>query len=56
MLRDIRHVVAYFVHNITSGLIESFNNQIARVIHRACGMTDLDYLTLKMRAQSLQQI
>ncbi len=56
VLRDIRHVVAYFVHNITSGLIESFNNQIARVIHRACGMTDLDYLTLKMRAQSLQQI
>jgi transposase len=56
VLRDIRHVVAYFTHNITSGLIEAFNNQIARVIHRACGMTDLDYLTLKMRAQSLQRI
>ena len=36
--------------------IEAFNNQIARVIHRACGMTNLRHLFLKMRAQSLKQI
>lgn len=46
---------AYFKHRITSGPIEAFNNQIARLIHRSCGITNLDYLFLKMRAQSLQQ-
>ena len=56
VLRDISCVVAYFKHRITSGPIESFNNQIARVIHRACGITDLDYLFLRLRAQSLQRI
>ncbi len=56
IVRDLRHVIGYFKHHITSGPIESFNNQIARVIHRACGMTDIDYLFLKMRAQSLQRI
>jgi transposase len=46
---------AYFKHRITSGPIEAFNNQIARLIHRSCGVSNLDYLFLKMRAQSLQQ-
>jgi transposase len=49
-------VTAFFKHRITSGRIESFNNQIARLIHRACGMTNLKHLFLKMRAQSLKQI
>lgn len=56
ILRDLPCVVAYFKHRITSGLIEAFNNQLSRVIHRACGITDLDYLFLRMRAQSLQRI
>jgi len=56
ILRDIREVTAFFTHRITSGRIEAFNNQIARVIHRACGMTNLKHLFLKMRAQSLKQI
>ena len=56
ILRDLGEVTAYFRHRITSGRIEAFNNQIARVIHRACGMTNLRQLFLKMRAQSLKQI
>lgn len=35
---------------------ERAENQIARLIHRACGMTNLKHLFLKMRAQSLKQI
>jgi transposase len=56
LLRDLPAVTAFFKHRITSGRIESFNNQIARLIHRACGMTNLKHLFLKMRAQSLKQI
>lgn len=56
LLRDLSAITAYFKHRITSGRIESFNNQIARVIHRACGVTNIDHLFLKMRAQSLKQI
>ena len=56
ILRDLAEITAYFKHRITAGRIEAFNNQIARVIHRACGMTNLRHLFLKMRAQSLKQI
>ncbi|TAF24759.1 MAG: ISL3 family transposase [Verrucomicrobia bacterium] len=56
LLRDLPAVTAFFKHRITSGRIEAFNNQIARLIHRACGMTNLKHLFLKMRAQSLKQI
>lgn len=55
LLRDLDCFTAYFKHRITSGPIEAFNNQIARLIHRSCGVTNLDYLFLKLRAQSLQQ-
>ena len=55
LLRDVEGFTAYFKHRITSGPIEAFNNQMARFIHRSCGITNLDYLFLKMRAQSLQQ-
>lgn len=55
LLRDLDCFTAYFKHRITSGPIEAFNNQIARLIHRSCGVSNLDYLFLKLRAQSLQQ-
>ena len=54
--RDFTEITAFFELRLTSGLIESFNNQIARLIHRACGMSNLTHLFLKMRAQSLQRI
>ncbi len=55
LLRDLSVITALFKHRITSGKIENFNNQIARLIHRACGMTNLRYLFLKIRAQSIKQ-
>jgi transposase len=56
LLRELPAAAAFFRHRITSGPIEAFNNQIVRLVHRSCGITNLSYLFLKMRAQSLQQI
>ena len=55
LLRDLPAAVAFFKHRVTSGPIEAFNNQIARLIHRSCGIANPGYLYLKMRAQSLQR-
>ena len=54
VMRDPKEVTAYFKHRVTSGRIKAFNNRTARLIHRACGMTNLKHLFLKMRAQSLK--
>ena len=34
---------------LTNGLLESFNNKIARIVRRGCGYRDLKYLFLKIR-------
>lgn len=34
---------------LTNGLLEGFNNKIARLVRRGCGYRDLKYLFLKMR-------
>lgn len=47
-------ILAYCRHRITSGRIEGFNNLVSRVIHRACGIADLDYAWLKFRQLSIQ--
>jgi len=41
-------------HPITTGPLEGFNNTISRIIHRACGVRNLDYLFLKLRQESLE--
>lgn len=46
-------VCGFVKHGLTSGLIEGFNNLIARMIHKACGLRDLDYLELKLRHHSV---
>lgn len=46
-------VLNYCTHQITLGPLEGFNNVVSRIIHRACGMRDLDYLFLKLRQESL---
>lgn len=48
-------VCGYVKHGLTSGLIEGFNNLIARMIHKACGYRDLDYLELKLRHLSVMR-
>ena len=47
-------ILAYCKHRITSAKIEAFNATVARVITRACGVSNLDYLVLKLRQESLQ--
>lgn len=47
------HVLSYFKYRITQGPLESFNNTVSRLIHRACGVSNLDYLFLKLRQESL---
>lgn len=47
-------IVSFCKHQLTSAKIESFNATISRVIHKACGISNLDYLWLKLRQASLQ--
>jgi len=53
LLRAKEEVLNYCKHRITTGRLEGFNNLVSRIIHRACGMQDLDYLFLKLRQESL---
>ena len=48
-------VCGFVKYGLTSGLIEGFNNLIARMIHKACGYRDLDYLELKLRHRSVMR-
>lgn len=49
----LREIVNAIRFKLTNGLIEGFNNKIARIIHRACGQRDAQYLFLKLRQVSL---
>ena len=49
-------IVAFCKYQITSGKIEGFNNLVSRVVHRACGIVNLDYAWLKFRQLSIQPI
>ena len=53
LLRAKQEVLNYCKHRITTGRLEGFNNLVSRIVHRACGMQDLDYLFLKLRQESL---
>jgi len=46
-------ILNFFNYRITNGPLEGFNNVISRIIHRACGHSDMDYLFLKLRQESL---
>jgi transposase len=48
-------LLSFCKHRLTSAKIEAFNNIVSRVIHKACGVTNLDYLFLKLRQESLQR-
>ena len=53
LLKAKDEVLNYCKHRITTAQLEGFNNLISRIIHRACGVTNLDYLFLKLRQESL---
>ena len=48
-------ILNFCQHRITSARIEAFNTLVSRVIHKACGVSDLDFLFLKLRQESLQR-
>jgi transposase len=47
-------ILNFCKHPITTGPLEGFNNTVSRIIHRACGVTNLDYLFLKLRQESIE--
>jgi len=53
VLKAKEEILNFCDHPITLGPLESFNNTVSRIIHRACGVSDLDYLFLKLRQESL---
>jgi transposase len=53
--KSSQQTVSYVKHKITSGKIENFNNQIARIIHRSYGVSDLDYLFIRLRHKTVMR-
>jgi transposase len=48
-------ILNFCQHRITSARIEAFNTTVSRVMHKACGVANLDFLFLKLRQESLQR-
>lgn len=48
-------VLNFCKHPITTGRLEAFNNVVSRIIHRACGVRDIEYLLLKLRQESIPE-
>jgi transposase len=47
--RDRKEILSFIRHRVTSAKIEAFNATISRIVKRACGYQDLEYLFLKIR-------
>jgi transposase len=54
LLKAKQEVLNFVTHPITTAPLESFNNTVSRILHRACGIRSLDYLFLKLRQESLE--
>ena len=54
--KQYSRITSYIKHKVTSGRIEGFNSMIAKIIQRACGIANLDYLFLRLRHQSVMRI
>ncbi len=50
--RDRKEILSFIRHRITSAKLEAFNATISRIVKRACGYRDLDYLYLKIKQES----
>ena len=53
--KSASEIVSYVKHKITSGKIEGTNNLISRIVHRSCGVQDLDYLYARLRHDSVMR-
>ena len=56
LLKAKDEVLNFCRHKITLGPLEGFNNTVSRIIHRACGVRNLDYLFLKLCQESLEPV
>lgn len=50
--RDRDEILAWIKHRVTSAKLEAFNATISRIVKRACGYRDLEYLYLKIRQEA----
>jgi len=50
--RDRNEILAWTKHRVTSAKLEAFNATISRIVKRACGYRDLEYLYLKIRQEA----
>ena len=50
--RARERLLSYCQHRITSAKIEAFNGVIKRIVYKACGYNDLEYLYLKIRQEA----
>lgn len=50
--RDRKEILSYIRQRVTSAKLEAFNASISRIVKRACGYRDLDYLYLKIRQEA----
>jgi transposase len=55
LIKAKEQILNFCQHRITSARIEAFNTIVSRVIHKACGVANLDFLFLKLRQESLQR-
>ena len=55
LLEAKEQILNFCQHRITSARIEAFNTIVSRVVHKACGVANLDFLFLKLRQESLQR-
>ena len=51
--RDRKEILSFIRNRITSAKLEAFNATISRIVKRACGYRDLDYLFLKIRQEAV---
>lgn len=54
--RDRNEILAWIKHRVTSAKLESFNATINRIVKRACGYRDLEYLYLKIRQEAVAPV
>ena len=50
--QDRDEILAWIKHRVTSAKLEAFNATISRIVKRACGYRDLEYLYLKIRQEA----
>ncbi|OED45164.1 hypothetical protein ACH42_05465 [Endozoicomonas sp. (ex Bugula neritina AB1)] len=52
--RARERLLSYCQHRITSAKIEALSGVIKRIVYKACGYNDLEYLYLKIRQEALK--